>query len=138
MKLYHFAISLYRKYREMFWYLVVGVLTTAVDLAVYYLLGAYTSLHYSVIYWIGWAASVLFAFFPNRALVFQNHEKKGMLHQFWEFVSSRVATLIIGEVLLSLLVSICHFPDTLMKPVVQVLIVILNYFLSKLLVFRKK
>lgn len=130
--------SLYQKYREQFWYLIVGGLTTVVDFAVYYLLAAVTPLHYMVIYWIAWAAAVLFAFFPNRALVFENHGKEGIPKQFVQFVSSRIATLVIGEVLLFLLVSVCRFDDAWMKPVVQVLIVVLNYVFSKLFVFNRK
>jgi len=129
---------LYTRFREQFWYLVVGVLTTVVDFVVYYLLSAVTPLHYLVIYWIAWAVSVLFAFFPNRNLVFCNTGKEGIVRQFGEFVSSRVATLLIGEGLLFLLVGVCHLPDGWMKPVVQVLIVILNYVFSKLFVFRQK
>lgn len=129
---------LYRKYREQFWYLVVGGLTTAVDFAVYYLLSAVTPWHYLVIYWIAWAAAVLFAFFPNRDLVFRSKGQGGILRQFGEFVSSRVATLLIGEGLLFLLVDICCLPDGWMKPVVSVLTVILNYVFSKLFVFRKR
>ena len=133
-----FVKSMYTRFREQFWYLVVGGMTTAVDFVVYYLLSAVTALHYLVIYWIAWAVSVLFAFFPNRNLVFRNHGKTGIVRQFGEFVSSRVATLLIGEGLLFLLVGICHLPDGWMKPVVQVLIVILNYVFSKLFVFRQK
>lgn len=129
--------QLYDRYREQFWYLVVGGLTTVVDFVVYYFLSAVTPLHYLVIYWIAWAASVLFAFFPNRNLVFRNTGNEGLLWQFAEFVSSRIATLLIGEGLLFLLVGICHLPDGWMKPVVQVLIVILNYLFSKLFVFRQ-
>ena len=132
------AARLYDRYREQFWYLVVGGLTTVVDFAVYYLLSAVTPLHYLVIYWIAWAAAVLFAFFPNRMLVFRSHEKDGILRQFGEFVFSRIATLLIGEGLMFLLVDICLLSDRRMKLIVSVLIVILNYVFSKLFVFRKK
>lgn len=130
-------MTLYEKYREQFWYLLVGGMTTAVDFVVYYLLSALTPMHYMVCYWIAWAASVLFAFFPNRSLVFRSSGKKGILRQICEFISSRVLTLLIGEGLIFLLVSVCGLPDLWMKPVVQVLIVILNYVFSKLIVFRK-
>ena len=132
------AKELYLRYREQFWYLIVGGLTTVVDFAVYYVLSAVTPLHYLVIYWIAWAVAVLFAFFPNRSLVFQNTDKNGILRQFGEFVTSRIATLVIGEGLLFVLVDLCHLPDGWMKPVVQVLIVILNYVFSKLFVFKQK
>lgn len=129
--------ELYLRYREQFWYLVVGGMTTVVDFVVYYVLSSVTPLHYLVIYWLAWVAAVLFAFFPNRCLVFRSSEKKGILRQFGEFVTSRIATLLIGEGLLFFLVDICHLPDGWMKPVVQVLIIVLNYLFSKLFVFKQ-
>ena len=128
-------LTLYRKYREPFWYLIVGGLTTLVDFVVYYTLLALTPLHYLVVFGIAWAAAVLFAFFPNRSLVFQSRED-GILRQFGQFVSSRVATFIIGEGLLFLLVDLGHFSEGWMKPVVSVLIVVLNYVFSKWFVFK--
>ncbi len=128
----------YTRFREQFWYLVVGGLTTAVDFVVYYLLSAVTPLHYLVIYWIAWAVAVLFAFFPNRSLVFGQKGREGIVRQFGEFVSSRIATLLIGEGLLFFLVSICHLSDGWMKPVVSVLVIVLNYLFSKLFVFRQR
>lgn len=130
--------QLYARYREPFWYLVVGGLTTVVDFAVYYLLLAVTSWNHLVIYWIAWTAAVLFAFFPNRNLVFCSREQGSILRQFREFVSSRVATLLIGEGLMFLSVDICLLPESRMKLAVQVLIVILNYVFSKLFVFRRQ
>ena len=130
--------TLYEKYREQFWYLVVGGMTTVVDFVVYYLLSALTPLHYLVIYWIAWAAAVLFAFFPNRNLVFRDTGNKGLLRQIGEFVSSRIATFLIGEGLMFLFVDICRLSDRWMKLAVTVLIVVLNYIFSKLFVFRKK
>ncbi len=137
MKLIETGTMLYRKYKEPFWYLIVGGLTTVIDLAVYYVLDVLTPLHYSVRYFIAWAAAVVFAFFPNRILVFGQKDGGNIPKQFAEFVSSRVATFVIGEVLLWLLVSVCSFPDPIMKPIVQVLIVVLNYVFSKLFVFKK-
>ncbi len=130
------VVSVYRAYREQIWYLIVGVLTTAVDFAVYYLLSYWTAMHYLLIYWIAWTAAVLFAFPLNRTVVFQNRES-GIFRLFVQFVSSRAATLLIGEGLLFLLVTVCGLSDTWMKPVVQALIVILNYVFSRLFVFRK-
>ncbi|MBQ7300762.1 MAG: GtrA family protein [Clostridia bacterium] len=130
--------KMYLRFREQFWYLVVGGLTTVVDFVVYYLLSAVTPLNYMIIYGIAWAVSVVFAFFPNRSLVFCNTGTQGIGRQFVQFVSSRIATLLIGEGLLFVLVDLCHLPDGWMKPVVQVLIVVLNYVLSKLFVFRRR
>jgi len=127
----------YRKYRELFWYLVIGGLTTVVDFVVYYLLSVITDWHYMIIYAIAWFAAVLFAFFPNRNLVFRDKGQKGVLRQFSEFTASRIATFVIGEAMMYFFVSICSFSDAIMKPITAVLTVILNYLFSKMLVFKK-
>lgn len=136
-RLWNLFLSLYTKYREQFWYLVVGGLTTLVNFAVYYILDSVCGLHYLFINWIAWAAAVIFAFFPNRSLVFQNKEGN-ILGQFISFTSSRIATFLIEEGLLWLTVDILGGSEKIMKLVVSVIVVILNYVFSKVFVFRKK
>ncbi len=133
-----FVRHIFTKYREQILYLIVGVMTTVVNFAVYYLLSKICGLHYLFINWIAWAAAVIFAFFPNRSLVFRDTRKGKGFSQFFAFVSSRVATFLIEEGLLFFSVDILHFDDGIMKPVVSVVVVVLNYVFSKLFVFRRR
>ncbi|MCQ2433512.1 MAG: GtrA family protein [Clostridia bacterium] len=136
--LWNLCLTLYRKYKEQFLYLVVGGLTTLVNFAVYYILDSVCGLHYLFINWIAWAAAVLFAFFFFFSLVFEAEKKGNILTQFAGFVSSRVATLLIEEALLAFTVEILHGSEKIMKLVVAVVTVVLNYVFSKFFVFRKK
>lgn len=102
---------------------------------------------------IGWVAGVCFAFIPNKKWVFRNNEddKKTVWKQFFAFVASRVGTyfvelalaVLLPMLLLSLGYKTFHFildvdADLLSSLISMVLVTILNYILSKLLVFRKK
>ena len=102
---------------------------------------------------IGWAVAVIFAFYPNKVWVFRDDdkEKKRTLIQFFEFVGSRIGTYFAEmglAVLFPMLLAALGYKafrfiidvdaDVLTAVVSMVIITILNYVLSKFLVFRKK
>lgn len=127
--------SLYRKYQQIILYLIFGVLTTLVSLISFWLLlklmGPEQTLEINVFSWI---ISVTFAFFTNAKLVFnQDHFQ---LYDLMEFFMSRVATLIIEEAILLIFVYILHLDAMLIKLIAQIVVIILNYFLSKYCVFK--
>ena len=116
-----------------------------------------TSLTYLAVYLaaqiIQWVAAVLFAFFTNRAWVFTeaDRSKGSMGRQLVLFAGSRVASFLLDlgvtyacTLLLALwittppvIVGVELTPGTIAKLVAAVLVIIANYVLSKLLVFRK-
>ena len=101
---------------------------------------------------IGWVAGVVFAFIPNKKWVFRNEEGgKTLWAQFGKFVASRVGTYFVELGLAVLLPMglialgyktftfiIAIDADMLSMLISMVLVTVLNYVLSKLLVFRKK
>lgn len=134
--------EIYIKYKEMINYLIVGGLTTCVSLLTYYLLtftilnpNISTELQIATI--ISWIISVLFAFFTNKKYVFESKNKFN-LKEMISFILSRLSTLFIEMLLMYLLVTICKYNDKIMKIAVQIIVIILNYLLSKFLVFKKK
>ena len=130
------------KCKEIIRYLIVGVLTTVLSLGVYFILtntflNPHKKLELQLANIISWFISVLFAYFTNRKYVFESKEK----HIFKEslaFFSSRLATLILDMLIMFLGVSILSFNDKLVKLFSQIVIIVLNYVLSKLFVFQKK
>ena len=130
------------KCKEIIRYLIVGVLTTVLSLGVYFILtntflNPHKKLELQLANIISWFISVLFAYFANRKYVFESKEK----HIFKEslaFFSSRLATLILDMLIMFLGVSILSFNDKLVKLFSQIVIIVLNYVLSKLFVFQKK
>lgn len=135
-------IDLYNKYKEIINYLIFGVLTTLISLATYYaltftVLNADKALELQIANVVSWIASVTFAYFTNRSFVFESKEKLSLKEAF-SFYMSRVSTLLLDMGLMYLLVTVLSFNDKLVKIIVQVVVIVLNYVLSKFIVFKKK
>lgn len=133
--------GLFNKYREIIMYLIFGVLTTVVSLAVYYIL-VYTILNpnnpfeLQVANIISWIAGVTFAYFTNRSMVFQS-KNKNKLKEAGSFVLARVVTLIMDMLIMFVGVTLLHGNDKLLKLISQVIVIVSNYVFSKLFVFKK-
>ena len=134
--------GLFRKYKRIISYLVVGVLTTIVALAVYYacvytFLDPQKPLELQAANVISWVCAVTFAYFTNRKFVFES-TNPDMLKEAASFCAARIGTLLLEMAFLALTVSVLHLSDKLMKPAAQFLVIIANYIFSKLFVFNKK
>lgn len=133
--------ELYLKYKEIINYLIVGVLTTIVSLAIYYIsvftfLNPENSVQLQVANILSWIAGVVFAYFTNRKYVFES-KNTNKIKEAAKFVSSRITTLLLDMFIMFLGVTILHFNDKLIKIISQVLVIIGNYILSKIFVFKK-
>ena len=138
-------VNLYKKYKEIINYLIFGVLTTLVNLAVKYLLlftvlraDNPTQLQIAII--ISWIVAVLFAYFTNRKFVFESNEKN-KIKEFVNFVIARISTLLLEMLIMWFFVTFLKLNSNLWVVVFtlisQVAIIIGNYILSKLFVFKK-
>lgn len=134
--------NIYEKYREIINYLIFGVLTTVISLIVYYGL-TYTIINpdnafmLQVANVISWIAGVLFAYFTNRKYVFES-KNENKLKEFLSFVGARITTLLLDMAIMGVGVSLLHGNDKIMKLISQVLVIVGNYLLSKIFVFRKR
>lgn len=138
--------ALITRYREVLLYLIFGGLTTLVDFGITFLLYRLWSDAMEQRPWIihvadciAWIAAVLFAYFTNRVWVFQSR-KSGVwiLVELASFAGGRVLTLLLQEAIIALFVTWLGLNKYLFKLLAAVLVVILNYVISKLLIFRKK
>lgn len=130
---------IYVQYRELIVYVFFGGCTTFVNLCTYYLLRAVTDWNYNVENIISISLSILFAYFVNSRFVFQS-QAQGFRQRFSEllkFISARLTTMLIEVGGVWLMVDILQMSDRLSKLMVQFVVLLLNYFFSKLLVFRK-
>ncbi len=135
-------INLYNKNKEIINYLIIGVLTTIVSLVSYYLLtitilDPLNVIELQIANIISWILSVLFAYVTNRKYVFAS-KNKNIKKEISKFVSSRLTTLFIDMLLMALFVSILNFNDKIIKLIVQIIVIVLNYIFSKLFVFKEQ
>lgn len=128
------------KYWDVLSYLFFGVLTTVVNylvyLPVYNLLGLSAALSNA----IAWVVAVAFAYLTNKPFVFKSHDwsMKTVIPELSKFVSCRVASGAAETLILLVTVDLLGWNGNIWKLVTSVLVVVLNYFASKFLVFRKK
>ena len=78
-----------------------------------------------------------FAYFTNRLFVFESKDKN-IFNEITKFVGSRLFTLCLEIVLMFVFVSLLKINDMISKIILQFIILVTNYLLSKLFVFRKK
>ena len=133
-------IKIYKKYEELINYLIIGILTTVISLATYYLLtltilDANNKVYLQIANIISWLASVTFAYFTNRKFVFKVKNKSN-IKECLNFYISRISTLLIDMISMYICVSRLKFDNKIVKLIAQVAIIILNYILSKFIVFK--
>ena len=134
--------EMYLKYKEIISYLIFGVLTTVVSLGVYYIC-VYTFLNpenvvqLQIANIISWVAGVAFAYVTNRKFVFESKEEN-KLKEAGKFVTSRITTLLMDMAIMFIGVTLCKFNEKIIKLISQVVVIVMNYLLSKIIVFKKK
>ncbi len=135
--------TLYKKYEEIIRYLFFGVLTTVVSLITYFLfantfLAAKSDLDIQIANVLSWICAVTFAYITNRRYVFQSKSVgKAQLKEIINFVSARLASLLVDMGMMYVLYSLLHINDSIAKLIVQIIVVIMNYVLSKVIIFKK-
>lgn len=130
------------KYRELIVYLIVGVLNTIVSWAGCWVAGLFLdsaiSIQNSIINIIGWIVGVVFGYFANRIWVFRS-TNPNIWKEFIQFAGARVSTGIMDIVIMYVTVNLLHMDYWISKIFISsVLVMISNYILSKLFIFKKK
>lgn len=131
---------------EIIRYLFFGGLTTLVNWLVYYVMLRISSNAMLVSNAVAWLLAVLFAYITNKNYVFQNKTEnlKELLREFVLFIGGRVASGVVEIFLPTLLYEIGLRQEifgiygALAKGITSVLVILINYFFSKVVVFRKK
>ena len=132
--------KLLQKYADVLSYLFFGVLTTAVNYAVYFPCLNILGWPASVSNVVAWVVAVAFAFVTNKPFVFKSHDwsAKTVLPELAKFVGCRVGSGLAETAILFVFVDLLRFNGNVWKLITSVLVVVLNYFASKLLVFKKE
>lgn len=122
--------------KEKINYLIAGGLTTLISIVSYYILRVVID-DYKICTVLSWIIAVIFAYFINRGFVFKSKEKN-KFKEFVSFIASRLVTLVIELLAMYVLVQLIKMNDRIAKIIVQIIVIVLNYILSKIFVFKKK
>ncbi len=143
------------KYKEIIMYGIIGVITTIFNYILYAILTDGISLqtseegqiiqilpgiHFSVLIGniIAWVITVIFAYITNKLFVFESKsfKKEVLKKEIVTFTSARVFTLFIEEAMLGIFVNWLKFNSLLIKLIANIVVIIVNYILSKLVIFK--
>ena len=138
--------ELFIKYKEIINYLIFGVLTNIVSLATKYLLlftilDAKNGFELQIAVTVSWIVACTFAYITNRIWVFESKSKQ-ILKEAIKFYMSRLITLGLEMLIMFIFVTLLGLNSNtwviVWTIVAQVVIIIGNYILSKLVVFKNK
>ncbi len=128
------------KHKEVLLYLIFGGLTTVVSLVSFWICTYPLHINVLISNIISWICAVTFAYFTNAKWVFEAKPatRREAFRQFVSFYVGRLATLGVEELILLVFVTLLHGNEMIVKVIAQVVVVVLNYVVSKLFVFQKK
>lgn len=135
----NFLKELFTKYRSLISYAFFGVCTTLINWVSYILF--YDVLHVenvpSTI--IAWGFAVAFAFITNKIWVFnsKSFSAKTLLYETFTFIAARIATGLLDVLIMYISVDVLMWNAAIWKLISNVIVIVLNYFFSKLMIFKK-
>lgn len=125
--------------KEIIFYAIFGIFTTIVNIGCFYILTHFINLEENLSNAIAILIAVLFAYFTNRKLVFNSNASgfKEKLFEFFKFMLGRAFTMIVEFVGFFFMFNILHINELISKIFITVLVIILNFFISKFFAFKK-
>lgn len=127
----------YRKHKSILLYLFFGGLTTLVSIGTFALCLYVTDALIANL--LSWIAAVSFAYVTNRTWVFASKAKStGIFREAVAFYGGRVFTLALEEGILYVFITLLSIQPLTVKIFAQIIVLVLNYIISKFLVFLKK
>lgn len=123
-----------------FRYLLVGGLTTAVSFGSYFFFRSYLSLNISISTVLSWITATLFAYISNKKFVFGKSTGYGWatIIELFYFYFSRISTGFLELSIMTVFVDWLNLNEVFFKLFTNVLVIILNFILSKYYVFKSK
>ena len=125
--------------KEVFLYLLFGGLSFVISVLSYAYFNAVIGLNELVANIISWVLAVTVSYLTNRIWVFDSPTKTCVefLKQMGSFFAGRIITLILEEIILFIFISWIGLNSLAVKIVAQVIVIVSNYIISKLVVFKK-
>ena len=127
----------FEKYKALILYGIFGVTTTIINVVSYALL-LFIGINVQIAVVVSWLLAVIVAYFTNRVWVFNSGAvtKLELLREFISFMLARLATLIVEMVIIWFGVQLLNQDPIVWKIIDNIVVIILNYIISKLIVFK--
>lgn len=128
------------RYRELISYGFWGVMTTLVNYGIYFFCTIGLDADPLAGNAISWVGAVTFAFVVNKQFVFASRSWRlsDVRKEAWQFVSARLLSGAMEMTLMYIFVRRAGLDDKIVKIAAGILATLLNYFISKWVIFRKQ
>ena len=139
------ALGIYYAKKEVWDYLIAGFAATVMSWVTYviFAIHVFSFMEETPRVVIGnavsWTITVIFAYVINRVFVFhsEKHGFKAVSKEFFEFVAARLFSFALEEGIMFLFVTVLNWNEILVKVLIaSIIVIILNYILSKLWIFK--
>lgn len=130
----------YQEYKNLIPYAFFGVLTTVVNMIVFWVMAHPLGVSVMASTVVAWIVAILFAYITNRKWVFRSeaHTQKEVVKEITSFFTCRLTTGVIDWMCMFIFVDLLRFNDVVIKFIANLIVIILNYVASKLIIFRHK
>ena len=127
------------EFKELVLYAVFGNMTFVISIGAYAIFNVLFGINELIANALAWVFAVLFSYVTNKKWVFKvaTPTKTAFLVQI-AFFSGRFITLVIEEAIIFIFITLLDYPSMWVKLAAQVVVVVLNYVISKLFVFKNR
>lgn len=124
--------------KEVIFYIIFGVFTTLVNIGSFYILTNFINLEKNISNLLSIIIAVFFAYFTNRKLVFNSQATtfNEKLNEFFKFIVGRAFTMVVEFVGFFVLFNLLHIHELISKTSITIIVIILNFFISKFFAFK--
>ncbi len=138
-KLFKYAWDMYKEHEEGINYLIFGFLAFVLNYCLFYILETWMHIGYMAATVLSWLLTVFFAYWTNRTFVFKskNIGKTNIIKELCSFIGARIATEVLEVILMYLMVDLAQINSKIAKLVAQTAVIIANYVLSKIWIFKE-
>ena len=136
------------EFKELVLYTVFGNMTFVISIGAYAIFNVFFGINELIANALAWVFAVqtllhgclLFSYVTNKKWVFKaaTPTKTAFLVQMFAFFSGRFITLVIEETIIFIFITLLDYPSMWVKLAAQVVVVVLNYVISKLFVFKNR
>ena len=126
--------------KEVLLYLFFGGVAFFLNIGLFILLHEVVGIEVLTSNAISWVICVIFQYITNKLWVFESKTEglNSLLRQLTSFFSGRVFTLLVEEAIIAIFITWLGFHTLTVKLVAQVIVIVLNYIISKKMVFKDR
>ncbi len=129
----------YKRHKGILLFLLLGIVTTVVNYAVYLPLYNYIGMTATVSNCIAWVAAVTVSFLTNKPFVFESYDwsAKTVVPELVKYVGCRIGTGVAETAAIFIAVDLLGMDGNIIKLITSIMVIVLNYMGTKLFVFRR-